>query len=311
MNRFACGCGSGKEKERPGTKASITPVVTNWVNKAMNEEYFKIQTDLEKMRIYQKELITSLTRPSALNILNIKAEHFVKRIKEYIFDHVFSRYVVYIEKMQRENLGDKGVLTAKISDSVTQYVYNNIVIKVYKSGMFDLNIDEMAVEIDPIREVELQLGDDHPLSIEYKRDHASANAPKIKQLGLVYESINGEADPQSVLNNFQSRVMKREYAGDGVKETQHPFYKEYDARTMFRPDKIYTDKDFSSSSRGGGGREEDKKNMSVLTAEALYKRGDIFEPTRLTIPREYWAHIDPGLLNHMVSYGYINMYSKC
>ncbi len=294
---YLCACGA--KKPIKSSNATITPVVTNWVTMAMNEEYFKIQTDLEKMRIYQKGLVDSLTKPSDSAHLKDRAGKFTMRIKEYVFGHVYSRYVVYINNMKRNNIGDIGILLAKVSESVKHYVYNNIVIKAYKSGMFDLNIEEVAVEIDPIREVELQFGEGHPLSEEYKRDVTRSKETKLKEMGLVHVGVNGEDDPESNLIKLKGKIMADKYLMSINKDVQHPFYKEYDARTTFRPDKINVEDDMSCSD-----------GDDHHSAYALYKRGDIFEPTRLSIPREYWADTDPGLLNHMVSHGYINMYSK-
>ena len=236
-----------------------TPLNSNWIARNINEEMFRMQIELDKMKLYVAKMNSLGHSKEDEETLALRASKLLDTWKDYMYTVLYDVYKVYVDDMTRTGVGDKGLMMGYINVSLKKYL-SKASFKVYKGSVLDLQVLGVCLEVDPIEDIELVLDPEHPMQIEYKRD-----------LDMV--RVGGQG---------------------GDTTPRHPFYKEHLAR------------------RGEVGEgEENVKIMNLSPGEVLKKRGDIFEPLCIPLPKIYWVNkIDWELWGYLIHTKRIKVYKE-
>lgn len=192
------------KKDNGKERVKTTPLSSNWIARSVNEESFRLQIELEKLKSYTTKL-TSLNRTQEEEeIMELRASKLLETWRSYVYKILYDVYRVYVDNSKRSSVGDKGLMLGYINISIKKYL-SKVSFRVYKGSIYDLQLMGVYLEVDPIEDVELVLDKEHPMAVEYQRDIEMGRRGDLRDL-------------------------------KDVKNIQHPFYKETMARTSVGKD---------------------------------------------------------------------------
>ncbi len=258
------------EGHRANTASIIATDLNNYHKK---QEIWKASMSIAQLKIYMDSLQTSTEGPGYPKKLEGDAKIMLNGWKDFVYNYLVGIYEVYINNLKGDELGSKEELKNIVHISLLRYV-DTIKFEATRTGLLDVNINNVQCRIDPVRDVPLSFPNKHSIYNKVREEEAKIKIP----MGLVGVEEEDATSSISALKTFHETDKS---------ELNAEFYKNFNART--------------SRTIGERGK--------LTLGEYLARTGDVFAPILIRIPVEMYAYeADMSLWEYMTDRGYLTIY---
>lgn len=285
-------------KDNKINKNTISPIQSNVSYVKLNELFFKIKVEEQKLLQLKRNTQKTLRNEIKIEYLEEDALQYLKVIKDYVHDIIYDIYNVYTKNNILFTSDQKLLIMKNVKIAINEYI-SKLVFNVYTSSLCDCCFHSMKVYLEPIRHIEILIDTQYVILESDKQKKLSATIP-------MYDSAMASVQPsiikgRGVQNEEFNNISYASLEPPQYRNITSTYYMDYDSRSVFR-DSNKDDLDVNVS--------VDDKKPDILSS-GLFKRGDAFSNVVLTIPPSVWrTNLDIGLLLYLSYRGYVKIYNE-